>query len=200
MQSRLPSVHITALAHNYKQGNGSFNLDTDGVPFIIDNSATGAICTVRSLFVGPFQQINLSVGTAHGIKSSIKHKGTFRLILTDNGGKDHSYDVPDTPSTILTLHTPSWESHSSQPILANTTAQKIGLMVAPGSNLLPPTHNSSGMERSMREILIMATLFCQNSGCTKEHPISLLSAIGQDITSMTKLNMHFPQPSSCHPT
>jgi hypothetical protein len=95
MQSHLPSIHITALAHDYKQGNGSFNLDTDGAPFIVDNSATGAICTERSLFVGPFQQINLSVGTAHGIKSSIKHKGTLRLVLTDNGGKDHSYDVPD---------------------------------------------------------------------------------------------------------
>ena len=95
MHSCLPSVQITALTHDYKRGNGSFNLDTDGVPFIIDNSATGAICRERSLFVGPFQQINLSVGTAHGIKSSTKHKGTLRLVLTDDDGNDHSYDVPD---------------------------------------------------------------------------------------------------------
>jgi hypothetical protein len=49
----------------------------------------------------------LSVGTAHGIKSSTKHKGTLRLVLTDDDGNDHSYDVsdvvydPDSPYSLL---------------------------------------------------------------------------------------------------
>lgn len=94
--SEAADTTLPAICFTNKVDNWSFSLDTDdGVPFIIDNSATGAICTERSLFVGPFQQINLSVRTSHGIKFSIKHKGTLRLVLTNDGGDNHSYGVLD---------------------------------------------------------------------------------------------------------
>ena len=49
-----PRLEITMLAHDLKSGPSEkiFTPESDGVSFIIDNSATGAICNERSLFVG----------------------------------------------------------------------------------------------------------------------------------------------------
>jgi hypothetical protein len=38
----------------YQQPN-SFSADTDGVYFIVDNSANGGICNIKSMLVGDFE-------------------------------------------------------------------------------------------------------------------------------------------------
>ncbi len=52
--STLPSMQITMLAKStdqYQQPN-SFSVDTDGIYFLLDNSANGGICNIKSMFVG----------------------------------------------------------------------------------------------------------------------------------------------------
>ncbi len=56
--STLPSMQIMMLATStdqYQQPN-SFSVDTDGVYFVIDNSENGAICNIKSMFVGDFER------------------------------------------------------------------------------------------------------------------------------------------------
>ena len=72
----------------------SISFDTDGLPFIIDNSATGAICNERSLLVGSFSQQLVSIETAEGTFTKQRNIGTLRLVLNDDAGSQHSYDVP----------------------------------------------------------------------------------------------------------
>ena len=72
----------------------SISFDTDGLPFIIDNSATGAICNERSLFVGSFSQQLVSIETAEGTFTKQRNIGTLRLVLNHDAGSQHSYDVP----------------------------------------------------------------------------------------------------------
>jgi hypothetical protein len=82
-------------------------MDTDGVPFIIDNSANGAICNTRSLFLGTFEQKNVTKVTAHGKTSEIMRVGTIRLKLRDDNGDEWTYDIPnvvfdpDSPYSLL---------------------------------------------------------------------------------------------------
>ena len=47
----------------------SVNFDTDGVTFIIDNSATCILCNDRSLFVGPLKPADTCVQTTSGFSS-----------------------------------------------------------------------------------------------------------------------------------
>jgi hypothetical protein len=49
----------------YQQPN-SFSVDTDGVYFIIDNSANGGICNIKSMFVGDFERQIVTLVTAYG--------------------------------------------------------------------------------------------------------------------------------------
>jgi hypothetical protein len=105
----LPRVYLTLLATNHESRNNQnlFTMDTDGVPFIIDNSANGAICNTRSLFLGPFEQKNVTKVTAHGKTSDVMRVGTIRLKLRDDNGDEWTYDIPnvvfdpDSPYSLL---------------------------------------------------------------------------------------------------
>ena len=85
----------------------TFSMDSDGLPFIIDNSATGGICNEKSLFVGPFKDHSITTETANGTETKIKKVGTLHLQLTDDRGVNHIYDVPgvvydpDSPYSLL---------------------------------------------------------------------------------------------------
>ncbi len=61
-------MQITMLATStdqYKQPN-SFSVDTDQVYFIVNNSANGGICNIKSMFVGDFERHRDTLVTAYG--------------------------------------------------------------------------------------------------------------------------------------
>jgi hypothetical protein len=95
--STLPSMQIMMLTTStdlYQQPN-SFSVDTYGKYFIIDNSANGGICNIKSMFVGDFQRHIVSLVTAYGRTTTVKLVGTIRIVLKDDAGKTWSYDIPD---------------------------------------------------------------------------------------------------------
>jgi hypothetical protein len=95
--STLPSMQITMLATfiNQYQQPYSFSVDTDGVYFMIDNSANGGICNIKSMFVGDFERQIVTLVTAYGRTTTVKLVGTLRLVLKDDARKTWSYDIPD---------------------------------------------------------------------------------------------------------
>ena len=60
-------LYIWAFTTSISQTRDPITIDTDGIPFIIDNSATGAICNDRSLFVGQFRTQNVAIETADSV-------------------------------------------------------------------------------------------------------------------------------------
>ncbi len=78
----------------YQQPN-SFSVDTDGVYFIIDNSANGGICNIKFMFVGDFERHRVTLVTAHGRTTTEKLVETIPLVLKDDKGKIWSYNIPD---------------------------------------------------------------------------------------------------------
>ena len=87
--STLPSVQITMLATStdqYQQPNNSFSVDTDGVYFIIGNSAHSGICNIKSMFVGDFESHRVTLVTAYGRTTTVKLVGAIRLVLKDDKG------------------------------------------------------------------------------------------------------------------
>jgi hypothetical protein len=90
-------MQITMLATStdqYQQPN-SFSVDTDGVYFIIHNSANGGICNFKSMFVGDFERHRVTLVTAYGRTTTMKPAGTIHLVCKDDEGKTWSYDIPD---------------------------------------------------------------------------------------------------------
>jgi hypothetical protein len=70
----LPTMQITMLAtptDQYQKPN-SFSVDTDEVYFIIDSSANGGICNIKSMFVGDFEQQIVTLVTAYGRTTAVK--------------------------------------------------------------------------------------------------------------------------------
>ncbi|KAL7528961.1 hypothetical protein ACHAXR_004541, partial [Thalassiosira sp. AJA248-18] len=100
---------VTALAttddvpHGHDTAPGpSVSFDTDGIPFIIDNSATCIISNVRSLFVGKLRSESTSLTTADSDGIKQRYVGTFKLQLTDDANVTHTYEVANCiydPST-----------------------------------------------------------------------------------------------------
>ena len=68
--------------------------DTDGITFVIDNSANCIICNDRTQFVGELIKQACHVNTAAGISNS-QYVGTIRVVLKDDAGASYTYDVPD---------------------------------------------------------------------------------------------------------
>ena len=95
--STLPTMQITMLTTSTDkiQSPNSFSVDTDGVYFIIDNSANGGICNIKSMFVGDFENQKVTLITAEGKTTTIKKVGTICLVLKDDAGINWSYDIPD---------------------------------------------------------------------------------------------------------
>ncbi len=90
-------MQITMLAASmdqYQKQNSSL-VDTDGVYFIINNSANGGICNIKSMFVWDFEQQIVTLVTAYGRTTTVKQVGTIHLVLKDDKGKTWSYDIPD---------------------------------------------------------------------------------------------------------
>ena len=82
------------------------SFDTDGTPFVIDNSATCCICNDRQFFVGQLQPSDYNVVTSNR-QSTPQQKGTIRIQIADDTGKLLTYELPeaiydpDSPFNIL---------------------------------------------------------------------------------------------------
>jgi hypothetical protein len=83
---------MLATSMDQYQKPNSFSVDTDGVYFIIDNSANDGICNIKSMFVGDFEQ---QIVTLFSRTTTVKLIGTICLVLKDDTGKTWSYDIPD---------------------------------------------------------------------------------------------------------
>ena len=77
------------------RGSDSVSFDTDGIPFIVDNSATCIITNDRSLFPGQLIPVQVHVNTIESSQSRQRYQGTIRLELVDDGNVKHIYDIPD---------------------------------------------------------------------------------------------------------
>ena len=75
-------------------GHSTVTFDTDGIPFIIDNSATCIITHERALFVGTLTTVNVKVDTIEATQVRQRYEGTIRLELVDDSNVAHSYDIP----------------------------------------------------------------------------------------------------------
>ena len=89
-----PSLVALATTSLPAASTPTVTFDTDGIPFIIDNSATCIICNVRSLFVGELCPENFAVETVHGSASRKRYAGTIRLELVDDAQTVHVHEIP----------------------------------------------------------------------------------------------------------
>ena len=93
-RTRRPRVALTTSGPTLR-GSDSVSFETDGIPFIVDNSATCIITNDRSLFPGPLVAVQVQVDTIESSKSRQRYQGTIRLELVDDGNVKHIYDIPD---------------------------------------------------------------------------------------------------------
>ena len=89
-----PKLHIKVFAADTGEGDSAFSWDTDGIPFIVDNSSTAIICSERKLFTGHLSPMSITLETSEGMSVSTKLVGVLCLVLTDDSNKHHIYDVP----------------------------------------------------------------------------------------------------------
>jgi hypothetical protein len=68
---------------------------SNGIPFIIDNSATCIISNVRLLFVGPMHPKTIHIKTVSRDDTGMRYHGTIHLELIDNANIKHTYDMPN---------------------------------------------------------------------------------------------------------
>ena len=80
-------------ANQSERGHSTVTFDTDGIPFIVDNSATCIITNERSLFVGTLTTVNVKVDTIETTQVRQRYEGTIRLNLADAFNVTHSYDI-----------------------------------------------------------------------------------------------------------
>lgn len=98
--------HLTCLATDAESESRISFFDSDGIVFVIDNSANCIICNDRSMFPGRVTLSDNQVMTASGV-SITQYVGTIRLRITDDEGVTTTYDVegavydPKSPVNIL---------------------------------------------------------------------------------------------------
>ena len=88
-------THTHTALSTSANSNSPFSFDTDGISFIINNSATCIICNQRDLFVGRLSSEKVSMTTCEGDTVKQRYIGNMQLILTDDSNVDHSYDIPN---------------------------------------------------------------------------------------------------------
>ena len=91
-------MHATDADLNEK----TFSWDTDGTPFIINNSVTGIISKEHKIFSEQLTPTNVTLETANGVSTKTQLVGTFQPIIIDDSNTHHSYGVP---GCVFDLHT-----------------------------------------------------------------------------------------------
>ena len=82
-QKELPTMHVKVFATK-RPNEVYFAWDTDGLPFVVDNSATSIICNIRKVFTGKLIPTKIMLETAEGTSASTKLVGLISLVLTDD--------------------------------------------------------------------------------------------------------------------
>jgi len=91
----LPRRTLLAMTNKTLQGHSTVTFDMDGIPFIVDNSATCIITNERSLFIGNLTAVNVKVDTIEATQVRQRYEGTIRLELVDDSNVTHTYEIPD---------------------------------------------------------------------------------------------------------
>ena len=73
-QKELPTMHVKFFATK-RPKKESFAWDTDGLPSVVENSATAIICNVRKVFTGNLIPTKIMLETVEGTSSSTKLVG-----------------------------------------------------------------------------------------------------------------------------
>jgi hypothetical protein len=103
----MQTTMLATSTDQYKQPN-SFSVDTDGVYFIINNSANGGICNIKPMFVGDFERHSVTLVTACLISSILPLSSGSNVQLhimrhiTQN--KRHAIGITPTREMRLELH------------------------------------------------------------------------------------------------
>ena len=84
-------MHIKSFAANASSGNSTISWDMDGIPFVVDNSATARMYNEHKLFTGPLTPMSVTLATAEGVTTTTKLVGDLRLVLTDKRNEHHTY-------------------------------------------------------------------------------------------------------------
>ena len=82
------------MANQSERGHSTVTFNTDGIPFIVDNSGTCIITNEWSLFVGTLTNVNVKVDTIEATQVRQQYEGMIRLDLVDDFNVTHSYDIP----------------------------------------------------------------------------------------------------------
>jgi hypothetical protein len=77
------------------RGSAAIIFDTDGIPFIVDNSVTYIIANNRSLFPSTLVPVQVHINTIDISKSRQQYQGTFCLKLVDDANIKHVYNIPN---------------------------------------------------------------------------------------------------------
>lgn len=82
-------LHIKVLTTATDPSETLFSWDTNGIPFIIDNSATAVITNERVMFAGPLVPTQVTLETAEWVSTHSKLVSSIRIVLTDTSNQNH---------------------------------------------------------------------------------------------------------------
>jgi hypothetical protein len=68
----------------------------DGIPFIVNNSATCIIANERSLFIGNLVPVQVQVDTIKATQVRRRYEEMIPLELVNDANVKHTYDIPRT--------------------------------------------------------------------------------------------------------
>ena len=74
-------LYIKVFTSDVNPSESPFSWDTDGISFVIDNSATALISNERNLFTGPLVTTKATLETAEGVSTATKLVGSLMLVL-----------------------------------------------------------------------------------------------------------------------
>ena len=199
-QQQQTVLYIKVFTLNTNPSESPFSWDTDGIPFIIDNSTTAIISNERKLFTGPLVPTKVTLETSKGVSTKTKLVGPIRLVLTYDSNQNHAYIVPgcvynpDTPLNILgvpALGSFFGDSADAIEVIAadgtniKSGATKSNLVWDDGKHERHFLHGSS----QMPELFLYASNGSFNAFCTRVH--KMLS---------DKVHYAFSSAYSIHPT
>ena len=100
---KFPTLHTHMYATDADPNEKTFSWDTDGIPFVVDNSATSIISNERRLFHGHLTPTRVTLETSDGVRTKTQLVGICRLVLTNNTNINHTYYVPGCVFDPVTL-------------------------------------------------------------------------------------------------
>ena len=83
-QRKFPALQIRMYATAADPNDKAFSWGTDGIPFVVHNSATSIIRNERRLFHGHLTPTRVTLEKADGVSTKTQLVGICRLVLTDN--------------------------------------------------------------------------------------------------------------------